>query len=224
MAIQQYNAAVTGLHNYYRLATQVSEDFRGLAYGLNKQMVNRLEGLTRTGTLKRGFVKEKYGKSKQLRFLNGYPLIPVGYIRTKNAQHKKKTVNRYTPEGRTEIHKNLGINTDIMVWLMRNPVLDKSIEFADNRISLFAAQYGRCAVSGTVLMPYDIRCHHKVPLESGGTDQYTNLVLITETVHLLIHATAETTIQKYLQELQLNKKQLAKLNRLRELAGTPAIA
>ena len=224
VAIQQYNAAVAGLHNYYRLATQVSEDFRDLAYGLNKQMVNRLEGLTRTGELKRGFVKEKYGKSKQLRFLNGHPLIPVGYIRTKNAQHKKKTVNRYTPEGRTEIHKNLGINTDIMVWLMRNPVLDKSIEFADNRISLFAAQYGRCAVSGTALMPYDIRCHHKVPLESGGTDQYTNLVLITETVHLLIHATAETTIQKYLQELQLNKKQLAKLNRLRELAGTPAIA
>ncbi len=223
-AIQQYNAAVAGLHNYYRLATQVSEDFRGLAYGLNKQMVNRLEGLTRTGEVKRGFVKERYGKSKQLRFLNGHPLIPVGYIRTKNAQHKKKTVNRYTPEGRTEIHKNLGINTDIMVWLMRNPVLDKSIEFADNRISLFAAQYGRCAVSGTALMPYDIRCHHKVPLESGGTDQYTNLVLITETVHLLIHATAETTIQKYLQELQLNKKQLAKLNRLRELAGTPAIA
>ena len=75
-----------------------------------------------------------------------------------------------------------------------------------------------------MLMTYDIRFHNKVPLESGGTDQYTNLVLITETVHLLIHATVETTIQKYLQELQLNKKQLAKLNRLRELAGTPAIA
>ena len=106
---------------------------------------------------------------------------------------------------------------------MRTPVLDKTIEFADNRISLFAAQYGRCAVSGVELMPYDIRCHHKVPLENGGTDKYSNLVLVTEAVHLLIHATAEATIQKYLKTLQLNKKQLEKLNKLRELAGTSAI-
>ena len=111
-----------------------------------------------------------------------------------------------------------------MIWLMRTPVLDKSIEFADNRISLFAAQYGRCTITGTELMPYDIRCHHKVPLENGGTDKYSNLVLVTEAVHLLIHATAEATIQKYLKTLQLNKKQLEKLNKLRELAGTPAIA
>lgn len=108
--------------------------------------------------------------------------------------------------------------------LMRTPVLDKTIEFADNRISLFAAQYGRCAISGAELMPYDIRCHHKVPLENGGTDKYSNLVLVTEAVHLLIHATAEATIRKYLKVLQLNKKQLEKLNKLRELAGTPAIA
>ena len=100
----------------------------------------------------------------------------------------------------------------------------ETIEFADNRISLFAAQYGRCAISGAELMPYDIRCHHKVPLENGGTDKYSNLVLVTEAVHLLIHATLEETIQKYLKQLQLNKKQFEKLNRLRKLAGTPVIA
>ena len=107
---------------------------------------------------------------------------------------------------------------------MQNPVLDKTIEFADNRISLFAAQYGRCAITGVDLMPYDIRCHHKVALENGGTDEYSNLVLVTEAVHILIHATLEETIQKYLKELQLNKKQLEKLNKLRKLVGTPVIA
>ena len=153
-------------------------------------------------------LKERYGKSKQLRFLNGHPLIPIGYVQTRDAQHKKKTVNRYTPEGRAEIHKNLGVNTDTMIWLMRTPVLDKSIEFADNRISLFAAQYGRCAITGAELMPYDIRCHHKVPLENGGTDKYSNLVLVTEAVHLLIHATLEETIQKYLKQLQRTRNNL----------------
>lgn len=102
--------------------------------------------------------------------------------------------------------------------------MNKTIEFADNRISLFAAQYGRCAITGIDLMPYDIRCHHKVPLENGGTDEYGNLVLVTEAVHILIHATLQETIQKYLNELRLNKKQLEKLGKLRELAETPPIA
>ncbi len=99
---------------------------------------------------------------------------------------------------------------------MQNPVLDKTIEFADNRISLFEAQYGRCAITGTDLMPYYIRCHHKTQLENGGIDEYSNLVLVIEVVHILIHATLQETIQKHLKELQLNKKQLEKLNKLRK--------
>lgn len=118
IAIQQYNSVVAGLHNYYRLATHISVDFPKLSYGLKLQMANRLRELTPKGKLERGFIKERYGKSKQLRFLNGHPLIPMGYVRTRDAQHKKKSINRYTPEGRAEIHKNLGINTDTMIWLM----------------------------------------------------------------------------------------------------------
>lgn len=71
---------------------------------------------------------------------------------------------------------------------------------------------------------HDIRCHHKVPLKTGGTDKYNNLVFVIEAVHHITHATLEETIQKYLKQLQLNKKQLEKLNQLRKLARTPAIA
>lgn len=222
-AILSYNSVVVGLHNYYRLATHVSQDFYAIAFPIKRQLHGRLKELTRKGKLEQGFIKEHYGKSRQLRFLNGHPVVPVGYVKTRDALHKKKSINRYTPEGRAEIHKNLGINTDTMLWLMKTPVLDKTIEFADNRISLFAAQYGRCAVSGAELIPYDIRCHHKIPLGNGGTDEYRNLVLVTKTVHILIHASLAGTISKYLSELHMNKKQFAKLNKLRELAGNPAI-
>ena len=61
---------------------------------------------------------------------------------------KKRSVNRYTESGREEIHRMLGINVEILTWLMRNPRLDQSVEYADNRISLYAAQYGKCAVTG----------------------------------------------------------------------------
>jgi group II intron reverse transcriptase/maturase len=221
--IQKYNATVAGMHNYYQYATHISIDLHEIAYGIKNRLSSRLKELTRNGKLERGFIKEKYGRSKELRFLNGHPIIPVAYVRTKDAMHKKKSVNRYTAEGRAEIHKNLGINTATMLWLMKNPVSSRSIAYADNRISLYAAQYGKCAVTGKELQPHDIHCHHKVPLHKGGTDDYTNLAIVSDMVHALIHATQNATIGKYLAELQLNKTQIAKLNKLRKLVDNSAI-
>ena len=48
----------------------------------------------------------------------------------------------------------------------------------DNRVSLYAAQYGKCAVTGKVLWIDEIHCHHKKPISQGGTDEYKNLILL----------------------------------------------
>lgn len=222
--LQKYNSVVAGLHEYYRIATEVSNDFSRLAFGINKRLRNRLkDGLSKKGTLRNGFIKEKYGKSKQMRFLHGRPVIPLGYVQLKNAQHKRKSINKYTAEGRALIHRNLEIDTATMLWLMRNPVRGRSIEYADNRISLYAAQYGNCAVTGVHMEPHDIHCHHQVPVSKGGTDEYANLILICQEVHILIHASLESTIQKYLKSLRLDQDQLAKLNKLRIKAEMPPI-
>lgn len=219
--IFRYNSVVAGIHNYYRVATCVNLDFSDLAFGIGKQMKNRLgrQGLSRTGKLEKGFIKERYGKSGQLRYLKGHPLVPVGYVNHKNPMGKKRSINRYTPEGRVEIHKALGVNMDTLLWLMKNPRMKRSIEYADNRISLYAAQYGRCAITGKILFPHEIHCHHKMPLSLGGTDKYNNLVILDEQVHQLLHATLPETIAMYLSLLQLTKIQLQKLNNLRKQAN-----
>ena len=144
-------------------------------------------------------------------------------MKTRNAQHKKKAVNKYTVEGREMIYKNLSLNTDTMIWLMNNRIHDKSIEYYDNRMSLYSAQHGKCAVTGEELTPHDIHCHHKTPRNKSGTDSYENLILVRESVHILIHAITEETIRRYLNELQLTKKQAAKLNKLRLRAGNKEI-
>ena len=56
-----------------------------------------------------------------------------------------------------------------------------------------------------------------------GTDKYQNLVLILLPVHKLIHATQESTIAYYLKILNLDEKQLAKVNEYREKAGNAKI-
>lgn len=192
---------------------------------MTKQMKNRLgkQGLSKKGKLEKGYIRDKYGGSSQIRFLRGHPLVPVGYIRHKNPLSKKRSVNRYTESGREEIHKMLGINVEILTWLMRNPRLGQSVEYADNRISLYAAQYGKCAVTGEVLKRHEIHCHHKVPKSKGGTDAYANLIIVCEAVHQLIHATDEATIRLLLQALSLDSAQRKKLNKLREQANLETI-
>jgi hypothetical protein len=44
-------------------------------------------------------------------------------------------------------------------------------------------------------------------------------MIVREDVHILIHAKKQETIDKYLELLRLDPKQLSKLNKIREKAG-----
>jgi len=229
-AVSRFNSYVLGTHNYYSMATMVCEDLNLLAFSVQKSLKARLhERLKTVKQVKKrklnyripGHIKERYGDSKQLRFVDGYALAPIGYVRHKKPMNKRRNINSYTPEGREEIHKALSKSMDIdtMHYLMRNPIPYRSEAYNDNRISLFCAQYGKCAITGESLYPWNIHCHHKVPKFLGGTDKYQNLVLVTDDVHRLIHATHPDTIRKYMAKLNLNVAQLKKLNKLRSLAN-----
>jgi group II intron reverse transcriptase/maturase len=228
-AVARYNAYVFSVHNYYNMATMICHDFHKMTFSVHKSLKARLKKrlITAKQARKRklGFVipdyiKKNYGKSEQLRFVRGYALVPIGYVKHKNPMAKRIAINSYTPEGRAEIHKALSesIDTGIMHYLMRNPVQYKTAAYNDNRISLYCAQFGKCAVTGAKLAIGDIHCHHKRPKHLGGTDEYKNLVIVSEDVHRLIHSTNPETIRKYLDKLQLDAKQLKTLNNLRNLA------
>lgn len=135
---------------------------------------------------------------------------------------KKNAVNQYTPEGRELVHKNLtGISMEVLYYMMRNPVIGKSIEYNDNRF-LYCGQQGKCAITGIMLQIHDIHCHHKLPINMGGTDKYENLILVTQNIHTLLHATQTDTITELLKILNLDSKQKNKVNYLRKklnLAG-----
>ncbi len=126
--------------------------------------------------------------SNQTRFINDMALIPIGYCKHKNSMYKRKKVNKYTPEGRELIHKMLRVDTGAIQYMLRNPVEDRSIEYNDNRISLYVGQRGKCSITGKPLDVGAMHCHHKLPISMGGTDEYKNLMLVDENIHILIHA------------------------------------
>lgn len=223
--IQKYNSYLIGIHNYYCIATHVNLDIHEIAFDVKKSLYNRLKHrLQRTGSISNRYIQEKYGKSREVRYLNGHAVVPVAYVQHRVPMDRKIRVNPYTPEGRTEIHKNLaGLNLAVMNHLMNTPAGQQSVEYNDNRIALYVAQKGKCAVSGIALDANQVDCHHKKPLSLGGDDGYQNLIIVSDAVHILIHSSSERTIKKYLNDLQLNSKQLAKLNNLRKLAEMPQI-
>ncbi len=224
-AISRYNTMVWGIHNYYQYATCISMDCSAIAYEINKCLKNRLkERLKKQGNIDLLFIKKRYGASQQIRFSNGKPICPISYVRMKNPMHKKSSICKYTVDGRKEIHKSLGINVAILNRLACYSEVSRSIEFLDNRISLYVAQNGKCAVTGRPLEINEMHCHHKTPISKGGTDVYSNLTIVMEDVHILIHATEETTINEYLSILELTKPMLKKLNKLREMTGSLVIS
>ena len=223
--IQKYNSYLIGIHNYYCTATHVNLDIHEIAFDVKKSLYNRLKHrLQRTGSISNRYIQEKYGRSREVRYLNGHAVVPIAYVQHRVPMDRKNRVNPYTPEGRTEIHKNLaGLNLAVMNHLMNTPAGQRSVEYNDNRIALYVAQKGKCAVSGIALDANQVDCHHKKPLSLGGDDSYQNLIIVSDAVHVLIHSSSERTIKKYLNDLQLNSKQLAKLNNLRKLAEMPQI-
>ena len=106
---------------------------------------------------------------------------------------------------------------------MRERHANRSIEFMDNRLSLWAAQYGKCAVTGKELWIDEIHCHHKIPTENGGTDRYSNLIILHRDVHALIHAVQPETIKTYLSRINPTQTMLKKINKLRQMAGNATI-
>ena len=223
--IQKYNSYVMGVHNYYSIATHVNIDFQNIAFDVKKSLYNRLKHrLQKKGQITNKYIKEKYGASREVRYLNGHAIVPIAYVQHRVPMDKKSRVNKYTPEGRVEIHKSLaGINMAVLYYLMNNPCGKQSVEYNDNRIALYVAQKGKCAVSGVELEANQVDCHHKKPLVLGGNDSYQNLIIVSDVVHILIHSSNERTVRKYLKVLNPDKKQLAKLNKLRVMAEMPEL-
>lgn len=219
--IVRYNSLVMGWHNYYRFATHVSRDFSEIAFLVKNSVRGKLENQLKKSIAKplKSPVYIHYAKSKEIRYLGNTPIVPIAYVQHKNPMDKKRIINKYTAAGRAEIHKRLEkVNLSILHYLMRHPA-EGSIEYNDNRLSLYCAQQGKCAVLNMPMEANRIHCHHKKTKAQGGSGAYGNLILVDMSVHALIHATRKETIERYKAILNLSQKQIEKVNKLRAIIG-----
>ena len=219
LSVNIFNSMVIGMHNYYSIATNVNLDFQDIAFLVNRSLNYRLRERVKAKSEipQNNFVYQKYCHSRQLRYIKDRPLAAVGYVRHKSPMFKRVKINKFTPEGRALIHKNLTtVNTDILHYLMRNPIASRSIEYNDNRLALYCASQGKCAVTKRALQLDRIHCHHKTALKNGGTDEYKNLTLVDVDVHTLIHAVKGNVVREYVERIKPDYYMRDKIDRLRK--------
>ena len=216
LTINRYNSIVIGIHNYYKIATCVYLDLEPVQQHMHYVFANRLGAqYNRNGTPPKGYINENYGESAQIRYIHKKCIIPIGSIKTSNAKFIPRKYNKYTPEGREAMKNNQGINMEILHALLNQKFVNRSMEYMDNRVTVYTAQKGKCRVMGTDLTLENMHCHHKLPISLGGTDEFKNLIYIQADVHNLIHAVNKEYIQVLLTQIKPDTKQLEKINKLR---------
>lgn len=223
-----YNSKVVGLHNYYRVATHCNNDFQEISSVIRPSFNIRLKRLNveKSGQYGKNESYKPYFKSKEMRYIGGFPILPIGYIQHRNPMNKRKDINKYTPNGRLSIHKNITTVEQWKInWLRENSVINKraTVEFIDNRISKFIAQHGKCGITSKELILTEMHCHHIKPYCKSQDDSYNNLIILTDDIHKLIHATNKEIIEILKSSVKLDETQLKKLNKLRKRVGNRPI-
>lgn len=149
---------------------------------------------------------------------------PIALIKYKTAIGISAAVCCFSPAGRKKIHDNLEMDTTLFAYLRGHPPKDHSMEYADCRLSLLAAQKGKCAVSGELFLnPDNIVCHMKVPKEQGGQERYSNLALLHRRFLPLLADQDAAALKSICKQLTVTRKQLTKINNLRAAAKLAAI-
>ncbi len=224
LTINRYNSEVIRIHNYYRIATCVYLDLEPVQQHMHYVFANRLgKEYSRNGKVPAGYIGDNYGNTAQIRYIHKKCVIPVGAVKNTDARFLPRKYNKYTEEGRKAIDTGSGINMEILHSLLHQTYVNRSVEYMDNRVTVYTAQKGKCRVMGTELTTDNMHCHHKVPISLGGTDEFKNLIYIRADVHRLIHAADMDTISNLLIQISPDCTQLRKINSLRAMCNLESI-
>lgn len=222
--VSKLNSMILGSHNYYNCASKVNIDFSEINFLVTKTLETRLKNHISNKPKQSETYKRLYGNyNGKIRTICGTTIFPIYGCKTKPPMNFNQEICNYTETGRRILHAKLKGYSHLIQYLLNNDCNGYTTEFMDNRISLMAGQQGKCFVTGNMLEPYNMECHHKIPKSLGGTDEYKNLVWINDKVHKLIHETKQEIIEKFLGLLFLDEKGLKRVNYLRKLVGNSVI-
>ena len=218
-AIQIYNSMVMGFHNYYRVAHSVNMDFSKIGWDIQKKLYNRvLNAYPKRNetpeTIKQCYkaIATKYGKSKELKWCNGIPVIPIRYVQFKAPQFYNEGYNLYDENNNLDTF-NLENMSEIIEYFSNDVHNARdTVELYESKISRLVSQKARCYITQKPLIKGEIATHHIIPKSKGGSDEYENVIIIQSQVHDIIHYSdnLENAIEKLKAEYETDEKMIKK--------------
>jgi len=220
-----YNATILGLQNYYKIASNCNIDFSEIAFLVRKSLYNSTRSIRSKIGIKTKTYERLYGKYNfKIIYITQVALFPIAGVVTRPSRKFHPGICSYTEAGREKLHKKLGMSINKGIrYLLENPAKNESLEFNDNRISLFAGQQGKCYITGEPLKLNEIEVHRKISKHNGGRDNYNNLILVNQQLHKLIHEIDMEVVTVAIDKINLCKTGFEKLMKLRKLVGNCVI-
>ena len=204
--LDNYNALVRGIHNYYDKATNIVEDLKDIYWNTNKFVYYKMKNV----------LTFKDGSKNKIPFIRGKPLIEIGKTSHKAPRYKGNSINYFSEKSRNTFYKRLKIiNLFILEKIVNNPMYYESVEFNDNVISKFCGQLGKYGITKSYM--YDISDIKPIRIIENGTDKYDNIIIVNSKVEQLLKLRECDDMVKISNLIKgVNYKQLEKINKIRK--------
>ena len=226
--IARYNLAVMGMQNYYCVATNIYNNLTEVSYALlptTRVRFKKIAKLIPFETTSQDFQIKTTGIRPQTKIIMiaDTPLLPINGVKHKNPLNFSQDICNFTEHGRSKIHEEIALVTkgEIRI-LLEYKDTTKSVEFNDNRISVFIAQQGNCYITNRRHSPTDMVCIYKNITETDR-DKYQNLVFVEIPISKAILTESVQQAKMWLMNYGLNSQQKKKLNKIRANYGYLAI-
>ena len=226
--IARYNLAVMGMQNYYCVATNIYNNLTEVSYALlptTRVRFKKIAKLIPFETTSQDFQMKTTGIRPQTKIIMiaDTPLLPINGVKHKNPLNFSQDICNFTEHGRSKIHEEIALVTkgEIRI-LLEYKDTTKSVEFNDNRISVFIAQQGNCYITNRRHIPTDMVCIYKNITETDR-DKYQNLVFVEIPISKAILTESVQQAKMWLMNYGLSSQQKKKLNKIRANYGYQAI-
>ena len=122
--------------------------------------------------------------------IENYPVIGINWANWDSsliAWHKSE-VRRENPYYYGEKKHKPGVSLEVIGYLVNTSKYIKNSRLAMFRISKYSSVKGVSYLSGEFVPVEEYHCHHIKPIARGGTHDFDNLCVLSETEHKILHS------------------------------------
>lgn len=195
--VHDWNTYVVGLHNYYKGMNKFCDDFSEIGWRIRKLFYHTMSKrvkFTTEQSYKNNFMQGAYrtwGKDGYYCFDN-YPVFEILWANWDSGliAAPKGKVTRENPYAYGEKKHKPGVSLEEIGYLVETSTYIKNSRLAMFRISKYSSVKGVSYLSGERVPVDEYHCHHIIPRNKGGTNDFNNLCVLSETEHRILHSSS----------------------------------